>query len=457
MKRTMPSRCSSRTPQPAPIPHSLTRRRVITLGLAALAAGCGQQQRVDSEGRTILRYMAWGNPEQLQVERQIISAFEAKNPKLRVHLFMVPGSSYTDKLQLMLASRTAPDVLRADHYYFPALARKEYFLPLDPLVASEPDEFLADYVPVAVDEGRWQGKLYGMNVLFGAMQIYYNKSLFKEAGLPDPYQVYRQGKWTWETFVDHATRLTKREGDRKTGRPLQFGSNMVPFPLYASVVWNHGGEFTDPGMTRLTMADDPDTVRGFEAYADLRWKYRCAPTPADSALSAFTFESGKIAMHWGWAGESPRFRKNIKSFDWDIVPVPVGPKDDVSVVKGNQLVINRHTSNPEQAWEFVKYMTGPDAEMLLCGQLRRAVPTRLSVQRDPRYLAANEPPYHVDVFLESVRRGRTLPIDWRYQEWSQVYNSATESYFNVGTGTAESALRAATERVNAVMNGEEGF
>jgi len=209
-------------------------------------------------------------------------------------------------------------------------------------------------------------------------------------------------------------------------------------------------------MTHL-MLDTPNTEAGFAEYGALRWKYRCAPTPSDAALSAFTFESGKVAMQWGWAGESPRYRKNIKSFEWDIVPTPSGPKGNYSVVKGNQLTIYRETTAPEAAWEFVKYMTGPEAELLLCGQLRRAVPTRLSVQRDPRYLKADKPPFHTDVFLEAVRRGRTLPIDWRYQEWSQVFNSATDAYFNVGTMSADQAARNATERVNAVLSGEEGF
>ena len=130
--------------------------------------------------------MAWGNPEQLQVEREIADEFEKKNPKLRVHLFMVPGSSYPDKLQLMLASRTAPDVMRVDHYMFPALVKKDYFLDLEPLIAAEPKGFVEDFVPTALEECCYQGKLHAMNVLFGGVQLYYNKTLFKEAGLRRP-------------------------------------------------------------------------------------------------------------------------------------------------------------------------------------------------------------------------------------------------------------------------------
>lgn len=400
--------------------------------------------------------MAWGNPEQLAVEREIAAKFEEKHPNIRIHLFMVPSSSYADKLQLMLASRTAPDVMRVDHYNFPALVRKDYFYPLDDFIAAEPKGFLDDFTPTALEECRHNGKLFALNVLFGSIQLYYNKTLFLKAGLPDPYDTFKAGKWDWDAFVAAANALTVREGERK--RTVQFGSTFPTFPQYASVIWNRGGDLMDKAQTHFTLADDPKALEGMKDMADLRWEHHCAPTPADAALSAFTFESGKIAMHWGWAGETPRFRKNIKDkFEWDITSVPSGPAGDTTVVKGNQLVVYRESRHPELAWEFVKFMTGPEAELMLGAKLRRCVPTRLSVQKNPAYLAADKPPFHTDIFLDAVRRGRTLPIDARYQEWVQEYNSATDALFNVGSIDVKQASRNATERINRLLAGEEGF
>jgi multiple sugar transport system substrate-binding protein len=437
--------------------RAMTRREILRYGAAALAggvvgAGCARDT-ARKDGRTTIRYMAWGNPEQLQVERQIADEFEKQNPKLRIHLFMVPGSAYGDKLQLMLASRTAPDVMRVDHYMFPALVRKDYFLSLDPFIAAEPKGFLDDFARPAVEECEYKGSMYALNVLFGGVQIYYNKNLFKEAGLPDPYQEFQAGRWTWEKFVETAIALTKREN----GRVTQFGTTHPTFPLYTNVIWNHGGDVMDPEMTRLTLYSDENARRGIEEYANLRWKHKCAPTPADNALSPFTFESGRIAMNWGWSGESPRFRKNIKKFEWDICPTPTGPKDNKTVVKGNQLVINKHSRHSEEAWQFVKFMTSRTAELKLGGELRRSVPTRLSVQTAPEYLKSDLPPFQTDVFLDAVKRGKTLPINWRYQEWVQEYNAALDGLFNVGSDTAEYACREAERRVNALLASEEGF
>ena len=51
-----------------------------------------------------IRYMAWGNPEQLAVEQQLVDEFMRQNPDIRVRLFKVPQSAYLNKAIIMLAS-----------------------------------------------------------------------------------------------------------------------------------------------------------------------------------------------------------------------------------------------------------------------------------------------------------------------------------------------------------------
>src|SRR5579862_5262481 len=88
----------------------MSRRRMLGLLLGGLTAGCAERRRT-ADGRLILRHMAWGDPEQMRVERRIANEFEKRNPHIRIHILTVPTSNYANKLQLMLASHTATDVM----------------------------------------------------------------------------------------------------------------------------------------------------------------------------------------------------------------------------------------------------------------------------------------------------------------------------------------------------------
>jgi ABC-type glycerol-3-phosphate transport system substrate-binding protein len=149
-------------------------------------------------------------------------------------------------------------------------------------------------------------------------------------------------------------------------------------------------------------------------------------------MAAFTFESGRLGMIFGWAGESPRYRTNIRNFDWDIAPPPAGPAGRVTPVKGNQLFMYSESKHKLEAWRFIKFMTSPQAEMLLCGRLRRAIPTHRSVARDPEYLAPVDesgrrtPPYHVHVFTDVLDYGHQMPIDWKWYYWRPAMDSEIE-------------------------------
>lgn len=420
----------------------LVRILVVLLALV-FVNGCSRQE----DEITTIRYMAWGNPEQLAVEQQLIDEFEKTHPNIRVKLFMVPSSSYHQKLQIMLASRTAPDVMRVDHYYFPAMVRKGYFRCLEPFIERDKAFDLSDFFPQALEEGMYRGKLYGMNVLFGPIIIYYNKTMFDRAGIPDPYELDRRGEWTYSKFLEVCIKLTKKDS---SGRYVQFGTIMPPD---WSTVWAFGGEFVSPDFRRCTL-DTPEAIRGLQFLKDLRWKYHVTPTPAEAAMSAFTFESGRVAMILTWSGQSPIYRKNITDFEWDIAPMPVGPAGRFTPLKGNQLVIYSESKHPEEAWEFVKFMVSPETEMLVYGKLRRAIPTRKSVARDPEYLKADLPPRHVHVFIDAMKYGRRIPINERYNQWLPELR-AGEELLLTNELDAREAVRWMVPRINRALSEAE--
>ena len=403
--------------------------------------------------RIEIRYMAWGNPEQLAVEQKACNEFMKANPDIKVKLFQVPGSAYTNKMMIMMASHTAPDIMRVDHYNFPDYVRKGYFYDLSKFIEKDPSFDLTDFYPQAIEEGTFKGRIFGLNVLNGGAIMYYNKTMIKNAGLEDPYELQKRGEWTWDTARDYAIKLTQRGTD---GRAKQFGMALPSFTELFPVIWAFGGEILTPDYKKCLLGGE-GSVKAVQFLSDLRWKDKVAPTPQDSALSAFTFESGQIGMVFGYMGNAPRYRSAIKNFEWDICPMPKGPFGDKTTLKGNQLVIYSESKHPDAAWRFAKFLTSPEQELFIQGELRRACPTRKSVAHSERYLHADKAPFNTLVYLSALENGRPVPINERWNEWTTVAKMQLDKVWIDPKADIGGILRETANKVDEVLNSEEGF
>ena len=397
--------------------------------------------------------MAWGNPEQMALEEQLCRQFNQENPDIYVKFLKVPGTAYANKSVVMLASDTAPDVMRVDHYNFANLQKKDFFMDLTPLTKSDPTWNENDFFPQCIDEGKVNGRLFGLNVLFGGTVIYYNKTLVAKAGIEDPYIAWIHGQWTYQRFVDTAVALTKKDAN---GHPSQFGVAIPVFPAWSPLLFGFGGDLLNEAHTASRL-DDPLTIAGLQFIADLRYKYACAPTPGQAANSAFTFEGGKLGMSFDWMGMTPRYRKAVKDFEWDVVPIPTGPKSGQTIVKGNQLVIPKHCKNPGAAWRFARFITGPKIENLLYVKNRRCFPTRKAVANSKEFLDSSLPPTQIHIFLDAVKQGKQLPIDDRWAEWTTAMNNELDFLWNGRERDAGVVARRAAKAVNKILTEEPGW
>jgi multiple sugar transport system substrate-binding protein len=397
-----------------------------------------------------IRYMAWGNPQQLALEKKFCEDFTKEHPGIRVKFIQTPSTAYHLKMVLMLASRTAPDVMRVDHYDFPSLVAKDYFHPLDDLIKNDPTYRLSDYFPGAVEEGQYKGGMYGLSVLFGAPIIYYNKDLLAKAHLEEPYNLWKRGEWTWDAYLRYAQAMTTKD---KEGKPLTFGSWINGLPFQAAVAYSFGGAIMKDG--RVDYASGPQ-LESLRFLHDLRFKYKVEPNASQAANSMFSFDGGKTGMQIEWMGITPRLRDTAK-FDWDVCPTPIKP-GGTTMVKGNQLVMSIDSQHPQEAWEFMKFMTGKRAEEKLYVDLRRCFPTRKDVAYSPEYLASGDkPPHHMDAFIFSVEKGRVLPITSRWSEWTTEFNGALEPLFNGTTHDVDKTVVEAQRRANETLAVREGL
>jgi multiple sugar transport system substrate-binding protein len=429
-------------------------RTFLRLALAIVAliiVGCRSSS---TSNKTEIRYMAWGNPEQLGVEQQLCDVFNLENSDLHVSLLRVPGSAYRSKAVVMLATGTAPDVLRIDHYDFSMLQERAYFKDLTPFTASDPNFHVSDFWPQTIEEGTVKGRLFGLNVLFGGILVYYNQTLIERAGLEDPYALFKRGGWTWDAFRTYAKSMSRPASG---GEPETFGA-LIPttVSMVAPVIWGFGGDLLTPDHKRCVM-DQPPAVSALQFLADLRIRDHAAPTVSETANSGYPFESGKIGMTFDFMGMAPRYRSVIKDFKWDVAPIPRGPAGGASLLKGNQLVMASCTEHPEAAWRFMRFMTSVRAEDLLYVTLRRCFPTRVAVAESKAYLQSDEPPFHMQAFLDAVRSGRPLPIDDRWPEWTNAVQPHLDELFGGRSQSAGQEMARAARDANKVLAQEPGW
>lgn len=437
--------------------HIPSRRDILQGALASASApallslsGC---QSKPPDGKTHLRYMAWGNPDQLATEEELLRRFNERNPDLHVTLLKVPGSAYRNKLILMFASRTAPDVARVDHYDFPQLVRRGYFHDLTELGAADKDFHEADFIPWTLEECRFDGRLHGLNALPGGNILYYNRTILEKAGVEDPYKLWKQGEWTWARLREHCLAATKR---RRDGVPEQMGLQFPGLVNQAPLLYGYGAEMLDAGHKKCLL-DSPEAIQAYQFLLDLRFVDRVSPTPGEAAQAAFKFEGGRLGFIIDWMGVTPILRKTVRSFEWDICPVPRGPRANLTVCKGNQIVMNAETRHPEASWRFMRFMTSPEAELYLYGKLRRSAPSRRAVLESPEYLAAEQAPFQTDTFVTGMTVAKQLPIDERWPEWSVVANRHLEILYNAGHVDVGPQLRLMKREIDAVLADEAGF
>lgn len=420
------------------------RIAILFIALILMLSGCAKKD----DGRITIRYMAWGTPENYALERDIIKSFEEKNPDIKVELFMCPLTSYQAKLQIMLASGTAPDIIRVSHNYFPALASKGYFYPIDKYARNDKEFNIKDFFPWTIEQCQYKGELYGVNVMGGGYVLYYNKTMFEKAGIPSPNQLDAEGKWTYEKYVEVARKLTIIG---KHGINEQYGTS-APFYLW-TIIWSYGGDVISKDF-KTCILNSPGTIQAYKLAQDLVWKYKAAPIPGIENMSGFNFESGKVGMFLGWSGSTPLLRKTAKNFEWDVAPVPEGPAGRFTMLSGNQLVITKTSKHKEACWKFLKHFVSPENEMMMGGEYRRCVPSRISVTKDPEYLKADLPPKHSNVFVDSYKYGRVLPIDEKFASWNPEFEASVQLIY-ANEATPEDAVKWAQVRMNNVLKTED--
>lgn len=279
-----------------------------------------------------------------------------KETGIKVKLEVIGWNDLQTRIQTAVTSGQAPDVLNIGNTWAASLQSTGAFMPFDS-AAMEAIGGKDKFVKTALDTGGMPGQdptsvpLYGL-----AYGLYYNKAMFKDAGLTPPK--------TWEEMVSAAKKLTT--GD-KYGMALAAGSYTENAHFAFINAAQNGAEFFD-AEGKPTFATD-GAVNGISRFLDLMQTDKVANTgnaQYDNATKAVNdFANGKVAMiiNQNNAGSSIA-SQGMKDDAYGVVPFPApsGAKDIASMIAGINMSVFKNTKNKDGALKFVKFMTSEETQ-----------------------------------------------------------------------------------------------
>jgi multiple sugar transport system substrate-binding protein len=392
------------------------------------------------DGRTEISWYMLITPFRDHYEAQV-AAFERTHPHIKVHIFWVPGSEYNVKLKTLAAAGQLPDLFYNGDVWV------SYLLPftrdITALVERDAEEIaLDDFFPEIRRAMQLEGRHYILAEQINLSLLYFNRELFKAAGVPEPTE-----DWTWDDYVRAGQALT-RPGT--PDEPGVWGSSRVEgwWGEWLIYVRQSGGNiFTEDG--RRCVLDSPEAINGLRFYLEKSSNYGISAPAGFEPVNGFV--NGRVAMIVGGHVSHWLNYNQMDGLDWDVQLLPVGPVTRT----GGELAIsgysvNKTSPHPEEAWALAKFLTRPAAIAPIVARGGLAVRRSIAAAqiRDAR---PEDHPRNLAVAYRQFQYGESIPRHSHYIEIMLQIVQPEIDRMLLGEFGPEEAGRRAAAAVNAFL------
>lgn len=202
----------------------------------------------------------------------------------------------------------------------------------------------------STESGTYKGKTYtmGMAGAGAGYGIFYNKTLFERNGLPDLYELYDKGEWTWEAFKDIA--IAGNQDTDGDGTIDIYGFNQRE-NLVWSFMSSNGADAVKKTDTGVELdLDSKEAREALEGYADFMQNVEhMKGWQGDWQSQIWSFRDGTSMMCYEAWWISFGYLRDMEN-DWGFVPFPMGPS-------GNQFVTYSKEAAP---WMMLNGIEKPE-------------------------------------------------------------------------------------------------
>ena len=319
------------------------------LGLAAVTA-IGITAPAVAETELTMYYPIAVGGKLTEVVDGIVSDFEAANPDIKVNA--IYSGNYDDTRVRALSALASGDpaqlavMFSIDAY---DLIEQDLVMAFDDISGVDKN-WLNSFYPALMANGNIEGKTWGIPFQRSTIVAYYNKDLFRAAGL-DP----EAPPTTWDEIISMGKTLTK---DGTYG--LMIPSTGYPYWMFQALAIQNGKEvMSNDGLT--TYFDDQTVIDTLDFWKSLSTEHGIMPEgTVEWGTLRQAFLEGKTAMMWHSTGNLTAVKNNA-SFDFGVAELPANVRKG-SPTGGGNFYVFKDTSAEERAaaLKLIEFMTSPE-------------------------------------------------------------------------------------------------
>jgi multiple sugar transport system substrate-binding protein len=342
-----------------------TRKAVVALAVAGVMvalAGCSSGTASgDSGGSANAKVTLWARSDDSTFIQPLVKSYNASH-KSQVQLTLIPaGASFTQKVGSAVASHSGPDLVSLNLVYAPYFANANTLLDVSSKLKALP--YAGSLNKSETNLGTWNGKSYAVPFTGDASVLFYNKTLFKQAGIATP-------PTNWTEIEADAKKITALGGGKYGYYFPGSGSGWNLF-TFTPFIWADGGNvLSGEGAKQKATLTDPAVSDALTFYRQL-WTDGVIPKSAqtDDGTSILTlFEAGKVGMVANGAFAYSDLKSKFPNLDYGVTPIPGKTGNQASFAGGDTLAITKDSTHSTAAWNFIKWATSKSVQEKLAEQ-----------------------------------------------------------------------------------------
>ena len=405
--------------------------------------GDGDSLPTDSEGNTIVKIMFHVDKSSTegQAYQKRINAFNAayKDKGIKAQAIFkarsAGASGYETELLNNQLEGTLADIITFDAPNTAAYAKSGLLYDISDLIPEEEQEKFYSL-------NKYDGKLYGLPIQESSAGFFYNKKIFRDAGI-DVSMYTADNPWTFEQFKDVCARLKAHGVTAVDMRIDATKDETAPYLLYP-FIYAAGGEFTsEDGYTATGYYNSSATASGFQFIKDL-----ISAGYTSYAIGATDFFTGKVAMYlssgWTIPDLDNKYRENFASRDdWGLLPYPKGVEAASATGSWSYAITNNHHTDKTATLELLKWMTSAESSAAIT-DATGMIPARKDAVKS---YDVGSPEYTLMKQLELS--GQERPVTVAYPTFSTTFNQVIAG---LGNGDVATLLNSATNTLQTEMD-----